>query len=102
MSACPKNSQIGLRATTDFLYWSERDAIKKSVMLRDPPLCVWCHRDIGDHRAEFEASMDHVMPRHEGGAYDPDNLVPSCKPCNIERGAMTVLQYLAHRAKQAA
>lgn len=97
MNACRSNS-TGLKATTDFLFWSERDDIRKAVIARDPQICVWCHEKVGGHRFERYVTMDHIVLRRDGGPYAPDNLVPSCKGCNTERGDMSVLQFMAHRA----
>lgn len=98
---CPKYPFTGLRATSDFLYWTERDAIRQSVFDRDPPLCIWCHRTVGDHRSESYFTVDHVRPRRSGGAYQPDNLVLSCRACNIDRGDRSILEYLAARLASA-
>lgn len=90
----------GLRPTSDFLYWSERDAIRKEVFARDLPFCVWCQVELGDHRSDSYYSADHVIPRSEGGWYHPDNLVLSCQPCNKERGNRSILQYMVFRAQR--
>lgn len=97
MNACRSNT-TRLKATTDFLFWSERDSIRKQVLDRDPPFCVWCHEEVGDHRSGNYPTMDHIELRRDGGAYSPDNLVASCKRCNTERGDMSVLQFMAYRA----
>lgn len=62
-------------------------------LLADKPRCHWCKK-----RQATEA--DHLIEHDRGGADTPDNLVPSCKPCNARRGA----NYKAAkgRARQAA
>jgi 5-methylcytosine-specific restriction endonuclease McrA len=97
MSGCPKNSSVGLSAKTDFLFWSERDEIRRVIFDRDPPLCVWCHARLGDHRSARYYQADHIEPRSAGGAYEQDNLCLSCKPCNTERGSKSILQFLVSR-----
>lgn len=97
MNACRSNS-TGLKPTTDFLFWSERNDIRKQVFERDPPLCVWCDEVVGDHRSDNYFTVDHIILRRDGGPYSADNLVLSCKRCNTERGDMSVLQFMAHRA----
>ena len=99
MNACTKN-RTGLKPTSDFLFWHERDAIRREVFARDAPLCIWCHAALGDHRSDNYYTMDHVIPRSAGGEYSRDNLVMSCKACNTERGNMSVLQFMAHRANR--
>ena len=65
----------------------------RAELLRDKPLCHWCKRRPG-------VEADHLIELDRGGSNDPDNLVPSCKPCNARRGA----NYKAAkgRARQAA
>jgi 5-methylcytosine-specific restriction endonuclease McrA len=96
---CPSSGN-GLKPTTDFLYWSERDEIRKAIFARDLPFCVWCQEEVGDHRSNSYYSADHIIPRSLGGGYHPDNLVLSCKPCNSERGNLSILQYMALRAQR--
>jgi hypothetical protein len=62
-------------------------------LLADKPRCHWCKK-----RQATEA--DHLIEHDRGGTDTPDNLVPSCKPCNARRGA----NYKAakSRARQAA
>lgn len=86
-------------AKTDFLYWSERDAIRKEVFARDPPLCVWCSVELGDYRHDNYYQVDHITPRCEGGPYMPENLALSCKSCNQERGNLSVFGFMVSRAK---
>jgi Restriction endonuclease len=97
MSSCPRNPSA-YKATTDFLGWSERDAIRKAVFAQNVPFCVWCQEKLGDHRSRRYYHVDHVTPRCEGGPYTADNLVLSCKGCNMERGNLSVLQFMAVRA----
>lgn len=62
-------------------------------LLADKPRCHWCKK-----RPATEA--DHLIEHDRGGDDSPENLVPSCKPCNARRGA----NYKAAkgRARQAA
>jgi 5-methylcytosine-specific restriction endonuclease McrA len=32
-------------------------------------------------------TLDHVKPRHKGGATVTSNLVPACRPCNRKKGS---------------
>jgi 5-methylcytosine-specific restriction endonuclease McrA len=32
-------------------------------------------------------TLDHVKPRHKGGATVTANLVPACRPCNRKKGS---------------
>jgi 5-methylcytosine-specific restriction endonuclease McrA len=31
--------------------------------------------------------IDHMVPLSKGGTYDIENLVPSCRKCNLDKGA---------------
>ena len=98
MANCPKRATTGTRASVDFLYWSERDAIRSAVFEVGPPLCVWCNEAVGGHRHDRPFTADHIVPRSEGGAYATENLALSCKRCNVDRGNEGLLQYLLRRA----
>src|ERR1044072_3821430 len=53
-----------------------------------PPLgvpCAYC----GCEATE----MDHDLPKSRGGSDDPENLVPSCVPCNAGKGNLTGDEY---------
>jgi len=101
MASCPRNSSL-LRPASDFLYYSEREEIRRRVMETNPPLCVWCQEPLGDWRSDRPFTADHVVTRRAGGLYCEENLVPSCKPCNNDRGDLSVLQYMHKRAARAA
>lgn len=63
----------------------------RDIVRHDP--CAWC-----GHPGSESATVDHVVTRADGGSDHWDNLVGACRACNNERGASTVLQYLAKRA----
>jgi 5-methylcytosine-specific restriction endonuclease McrA len=55
---------------------------KKFVFIRDTGCCQYC----GEY-TEYEAStLDHVIPRSQGGSSEWDNIVLSCYPCNQKKG----------------
>jgi 5-methylcytosine-specific restriction endonuclease McrA len=41
--------------------------------------CAYC--------GEPADTLDHVKPRHKGGATVTTNLVPACRPCNRRKGS---------------
>lgn len=87
----------GLRANGDFLYWHEREEIRKAVFQRDPPFCNWCGVPVGDFKHDTPYTVDHIIPFALGGAYTPDNLVLSCSPCNNRRGHKSILMFMVVR-----
>lgn len=52
------------------------------LMERDGRACRYC-------RATKRLSVDHVVPRKQGGSDDPENLVIACLSCNCRKGART-------------
>lgn len=60
---------------TDPLYRHNRE-----ITLQGSPLCHWC-------KARPGVTADHVIPLAEGGNHSLENLVASCWPCNLKRGA---------------
>lgn len=53
---------------------------KREIFRRDNYTCQYCGRQ-GSH-----LTIDHVMPRHQGGQHRWDNLVAACPPCNRRKG----------------
>ncbi len=58
-------------------------ATVRAVMLRDRARCVYC-------LATDALSVDHVIPRVEGGSNAVSNLVTACGTCNSLRGACPI------------
>ena len=54
------------------------------VLRRDGFACVYCGRTA---RAGVVLHIDHYQPRSLGGSNDIDNLVTSCRECNLGKGA---------------
>lgn len=42
-------------------------------------------------------TLDHVKPRHKGGATVTTNLVPACRPCNRRKGSEEWQQWFNQR-----
>jgi len=53
---------------------------RREVFARDGHVCQYCGRQGGD------MTLDHVVPRHRGGAHTWENLVTACKSCNHRKG----------------
>jgi hypothetical protein len=51
--------------------------------------CYFCGVEL--NRLRFD--IDHDIPKSKGGSDDIDNLNPSCKPCNLSKGAISIEEY---------
>ncbi len=51
--------------------------------------CAYCRR-----RAD---TVDHVVPRADGGTNAQDNLLPACRRCNETKGNLPLVVFLARR-----
>lgn len=58
---------------------------RRNVMLRDQHQCQYCGRSL----AVRELNVDHMQPRSRGGADTWENLVTSCRSCNLKKGHRT-------------
>lgn len=52
--------------------------------------CVYC----GGEMTQFNATIDHVVPRHRGGHERRDNLVACCRECNVAKGQLTLQEFM--------
>ena len=55
---------------------------RKNILLRDHNTCQYCRRVFPPP----ELTLDHIVPRSRGGDSTWDNLVTSCRDCNLEKG----------------
>lgn len=58
---------------------------RRNLMVRDAHQCQYC----GKRPALRDLNIDHVVPRSRGGSDSWENLVTSCKPCNLRKGWKT-------------
>lgn len=58
---------------------------RSAIMLRDAHTCQYC----GVMPGRQELTVDHVLPRSQGGEHSWQNLVTACKPCNQRKGSLT-------------
>lgn len=58
---------------------------RRHVYMRDDYTCQYCHGRPGVK----ELNLDHVLPRSRGGRSTWENLVTSCRSCNLEKGWST-------------
>jgi 5-methylcytosine-specific restriction endonuclease McrA len=53
--------------------------------------CIWCQCKMTNERNKRDsATIEHMIPRSEGGPDDPSNYTVACSNCNHKRGNMSV------------
>jgi 5-methylcytosine-specific restriction endonuclease McrA len=55
---------------------------KKNILKRDGYTCQYCGRNGGEHM-----TIDHVIPRAQGGRTVWENVVSACRACNLRKGS---------------
>ena len=58
---------------------------RRHVYMRDDFTCQYC----GSRPGVKELNLDHVQPRSRGGRSTWENLVTSCRRCNLQKGRST-------------
>lgn len=51
--------------------------------------CYYCSLPI----SREQVTMDHVVPISRGGRTTAGNLVPACKPCNLQKRSLTPVEW---------
>lgn len=65
---------------------------RRNIFARDGSRCQYC----GKRFATNELSLDHVVPRSQGGRSTWDNIVCCCIKCNVKKGGRTPEQAHMH------
>ncbi len=55
------------------------------IYIRDRYCCQYC----GKKELARDLTLDHILPRAQGGTTTPQNLVSACKTCNQRKGNRT-------------
>lgn len=58
---------------------------RRGVFARDREICQYC----GTQPGRSQLTMDHVIPRSQGGLTTWDNVVTACRDCNHRKGGRT-------------
>jgi 5-methylcytosine-specific restriction endonuclease McrA len=69
---------------------------RTNVFKRDEFTCQYC----GNIFHKQELTLDHVIPRSQGGETSWTNVVAACKPCNLKKAARTPKQAGLHLLKK--
>ncbi|MDA1008426.1 MAG: HNH endonuclease [Planctomycetota bacterium] len=65
---------------------------RRNIYTRDASKCQYC----GSHFSSRELTLDHVVPRVQGGGNTWENLVCACVRCNARKGGRTPKQAQMH------
>ena len=65
---------------------------RRNIFARDNNQCQYC----GKRFSTAELSLDHVVPRSQGGVSTWDNIVYACLNCNVRKGGRTPQQAHMH------
>lgn len=58
---------------------------RRNIFARDGSRCQYC----GKKFSTIDLSLDHVMPKSQGGKSTWENIVCSCIKCNVKKGGRT-------------
>jgi|UniRef100_A0A7C4ARD1 5-methylcytosine-specific restriction endonuclease McrA len=70
------------------IYKREVPFSRKNILVRDSYTCQYCGREF----PPCDLTIDHIVPKVQGGDNNWSNVVTSCKACNIRKGGMTPRQ----------
>ncbi len=59
---------------------------RRELLQRDDHSCQYCGR------RGHDLTLDHVIPRHRGGAHTWENVAAACKSCNHRKGGRTLAE----------
>ena len=54
---------------------------RRNVLIRDDFTCQYCAKEFPADKL----TMDHVVPRAQGGKTEFTNIVTACRPCNLKK-----------------
>lgn len=69
--------------------------IKKIIWSRDNKRCVYCNKTL----YFTDATIDHYIPKYKKGGDSLYNLVTACSDCNVDKGHMLPLNFIAYKLK---
>ncbi|MBI5569084.1 MAG: HNH endonuclease [Desulfomonile tiedjei] len=70
------------------IYRREVPFSRKNILTRDGFSCQYCGRDF----QSGDLTVDHIVPKVQGGPNEWTNVVACCRACNIRKGGRTPRQ----------
>ena len=64
--------------------FDSKKVAQKFKELAQENFCYWCSKPFTITRKQ---EIDHIIPLARGGLHSPENLVASCKACNLSKGS---------------
>ncbi|KAB0269034.1 HNH endonuclease [Microvirga brassicacearum] len=68
---------------------------RRRLMKEQDGRCIYCSEPMGEGRQR--QTLDHIIPKAEGGTLRNSNIVLACQPCNVDRAQMDAFVYLIRR-----
>ncbi|MBZ8183051.1 HNH endonuclease [Oscillatoria salina] len=78
-------AQIRLTMTSNERVWKIPPVNRREVLRRDCQTCQYCG-------SKKNLTLDHVIPRSQGGKHSWDNVVIACQRCNSKKGSRTPVE----------
>lgn len=78
------------------IYRREVPFSRKNILIRDAHVCQYCGREF----SSGDLTIDHIIPKVQGGANEWTNVVACCRSCNIRKGGLTPRQAGMHLVRQ--
>jgi 5-methylcytosine-specific restriction endonuclease McrA len=84
------------------LHPAKREQFRREVYKREGGRCFFCKTRVRLHwKGQFDgeqpddaATLDHIIPKSQGGRYELQNLVCACRICNARRGSRDAGKFL--------
>lgn len=70
------------------IYRREVPFSRKNILVRDAYVCQYC----GGEYSSAELTIDHIVPKVQGGPNQWTNVVACCRSCNMKKGGRTPRQ----------
>jgi 5-methylcytosine-specific restriction endonuclease McrA len=70
------------------MYRREVPFSRKNILTRDGYVCQYCGREFGS----IDLTIDHIIPKVQGGSNEWTNVVACCRCCNMRKGGRTPRQ----------
>lgn len=70
------------------MYRREVPLSRRNILTRDEYVCQYC----GEESSSAQLTIDHVVPKVQGGLHEWTNVVACCRTCNTRKGGRTPRQ----------